>query len=272
MAKANEVNGYKIHSSDLTNLVLLNLIKDTSKKIFLSTGGSTIEEIAYATNTLKNSKKRLVLMHGFQNYPTQIDNCDLLKIKMYKNIFGKHCDIGYQDHLSGEDPLNFTTPLIAIGMGAQFLEKHVTMDRSKKGVDYYSSLEPKEFKSFVNLVRDSERSIGENPESINKKEENYRNNVKKVWYLKKNIRKGDKIKENNLIMKRPADNYVNCTNIEDLINKKSLENIDTNDPIRRSSLKNFVTALIVVRTASKRLPNKWIKLFYVLPKKSRTIF
>ena len=68
----------------------------------------------------------------------------------FKKIFGDYCEIGYQDHLSGEDPLNFSVPLVAMGMGAQFLEKHVTLDRSKKGVDYYSSLEPKELAKFVN--------------------------------------------------------------------------------------------------------------------------
>ena len=57
-------------------------------------------------------------------------------------------------------------------------------------------------------------------------------------------------------MKRPADNDVNCLKFEDLINRKTLENINCKNPINRSSLENRVTALIVARTNSKRLPRK----------------
>ena len=53
-----------------------------------------------------------------------------------KNIFGKTCDLGYQDHISGSDKMNMVTPIMALSLGARYLEKHVTLDRSKKGVDY----------------------------------------------------------------------------------------------------------------------------------------
>ena len=79
IAKSNNVDGYKIHSSDLTNSILLNLIKKSSKKIFLSTGGSTIEEIAYAVNTLKDAKiystmfselrEKIIQRNLFKPYP-----------------------------------------------------------------------------------------------------------------------------------------------------------------------------------------------------------
>ena len=134
IAKICNVDGYKIHSSDLNNNILLNLVAKTNKKIFLSVGGSTLEEIANALKVIKNNKNKIkpVILHGFQNYPTKINNCDLFKIKTYKKIFGKTCELGYQDHLSADNPLNFKTPIVALNLGAKYLEKHITINRKKK--------------------------------------------------------------------------------------------------------------------------------------------
>ena len=122
------------------------MLRKTQKKIFLSTGGSTLTEVNYAVNMLKENRKKPVLLHGFQSYPTKVKDCDLSRIKLFKEIFNNKCEIGYQDHISGDDPLNFIIPKVALGFGARYIEKHITYNRSKKGVDYYSSLEPIEFK------------------------------------------------------------------------------------------------------------------------------
>jgi N,N'-diacetyllegionaminate synthase len=260
IAKKCNVDGYKIHSSDLNNDILLKLLKNTSKKIFISAGGSTIEEIAFAINFLVKRKHRPIILHGFQNYPTSAKNCELLKIKSYKNIFGNNCELGYQDHISSEDLLNYSTPLIAIGLGAKYIEKHITFNRKKKGTDYYSSLEPNEFKNFVNLVRKSELAIGEEfYENMSLPELNYRSDVKKVWFLKKSIKKGSLIKKNNLIMLRPGLKNLNNTNLNFIKNKKSLTDINNLTALNNSMVVNNVTAIIVARSNSKRLKKKAYK-------------
>lgn len=280
IAKICNVDGYKIHSSDLNNNILLNLVAKTNKKIFLSAGGSTLEEIAYALKIIRNVTSRIkpIVLHGFQNYPTRINNCDLFKIKLYKKIFGTTCELGYQDHLSADNPLNYKTPLVAISLGAKYIEKHITMDRSKKGVDYYSSLEPKEFKKFVQLVRNSnhlngkskyiyeigkrnlELAMGDNNlESMSLAENNYRENVKKVWFLKKGISKGQYVKKTNIIMKRPATKNVHNLDWDILKNKKAKIKINKNINLNNLMFKNDITAIIVARNNSRRLKNKAIK-------------
>ena len=74
IAKSLDVDGFKLHSSDLNNLPLLELLRKTQKKIFLSTGGSTLTEVNYAVNMLKENRKKPVLLHGFQSYPTNIED------------------------------------------------------------------------------------------------------------------------------------------------------------------------------------------------------
>jgi N,N'-diacetyllegionaminate synthase len=279
VAKICDVDGYKIHSSDLNNNILLNLVSETNKKIFLSSGGSTIEEISKSIRILQNKKIKLkpIILHGFQNYPTKLNNCDLFKIRQYIKLFGKICDLGYQDHLAGENHLNYKTPILAACFGARYLEKHITLDRSKKGIDYYSSLEPQEFKTFVQGVRDFEinkknitqlgmtkkqlsLAIGNgNIENISVDESNYRKNVKKVWFLKKKVLSGNKIKKNNLIMKRPEEINKNNIDWDYFINKKTIKNINKNIIIDKSMFVNDITATIIARTNSKRLKNKVIK-------------
>ncbi len=253
------VHGFKLHSSDLNNFVLLDLVKKTNKKVFLSTGGSTFEEIAYAIKKMNLKKSRPILLHGFQDYPTKVENCDLNRIIKLKNIFGKTCDLGYQDHISGSDKMNMVTPIMALSLGARYLEKHVTLDRSKKGVDYYSSLEPKEFSEFVDLVRKSEKTFGSNIEAFSKSEIKYRDTVKKVWFLKKPLKKNKRIEKQNLIMKRPINAKVNPVSFEDLVGKKTNKAISVIDPIKRIDLDNSITAVIVARLKSKRLQRKALK-------------
>ena len=281
VAKICNVDGYKIHSSDLNNYILLNLVAKANKKIFLSIGGSTLEEVAYALNILKKYelKNKPIILHGFQSYPTKINNCDLFKIKMYKKIFGNKCELGYQDHISAENPLNYITPIIAKNFGAKYLEKHITVDRKKKGVDYYSSLEPSEFKKFVNLVKDSKQNyllgvkkknyqlaIGnKNLEEISEAENMYREQVKKAWFVRKNITKGNKINKHDLIMKRPADKNTNNIFWERFKNKKTIINVDTKNNINNSMFKNDITAIIVARNNSRRLKKKAIKKICDIP-------
>ena len=277
IAKKCNVDGYKIHSSDLNNDILLNLVAKSNKKIFLSVGGSTLEEIAYALKILKKSKKKPIILHGFQSYPTKLSNCDLFKIESYKKLFGNSYEIGYQDHLSADNYLNYKIPIIALGLGARYLEKHITLNRAKKGVDYYSSLEPREFKKFVDIVRVSKfinnkfvpklgigaknlkLAMGDYSfESMSLAEIKYRENVKKVWFLKKKITKNQYIKVNNLVMKRPSVKNTHSVSWDFLKNKKTLTNIDRNTSINKSMFQNDVT---VARSDSKRLKKKAIKKF-----------
>mgnify|MGYP001185750686 CR=1 FL=1 len=80
-------DGIKIHSSDLSNLHILKLLKNYKKKIFISCGGSTFFEI-YNTLQKLNSTK-ITLLHGFQSYPTAIHDINLNRLIQLKNFFKK---------------------------------------------------------------------------------------------------------------------------------------------------------------------------------------
>ena len=65
-------------------------------------------------------------MHGFQAYPTNIKDINLNRFKMLSEQFKDNVELGFQDHTSGSDKLNFYLPSVVIGMGATYIEKHIT--------------------------------------------------------------------------------------------------------------------------------------------------
>ena len=256
LAKKLNVHGYKIHSSDLLNYFLLKKVSKKKKKIFLSTGGSKIAEIKYALKFFQNSKNKPILLHGFQSYPTKIEDTKLKRINYLRSYFQNQADIGYQDHTSGDDPFNLYLPLIAIGMGANVIEKHVTLNRKKKGVDYYSSIEPKELKKFIEIIRKSNVALGKNIISFSKSEKKYRSQVKKHWVSNKDLSKKNKIQNNNVSMKRVHSKNLEPMYFEDIQGTQVIKKIYKDELINFSNIKKKNVAVIVARSNSKRLKKK----------------
>ena len=111
-------------------------------------------------------------MHSFQGYPTKLKDLNLQKILALKEKFG--LPIGLMDHISGDSKLAMIVPLLGISLGAQIIEKHITLDRSEKGLDYFSALNPNEFLSLVSLIKKSQIAIGKKSFELGKNELQYR--------------------------------------------------------------------------------------------------
>ncbi len=262
VANNKKVDGFKVHSSDLINKNLLDKLCRVKKKdIFLSTGGSTLREISYAVNVLKKKNIKPILMHGFQSYPTKIKDTNLNRINLLKNIFKQNCFYGYQDHIAGDDEMSSIIPLVSLTLNIDFIEKHVTFNRSKKGVDYFSSIEPKNLKKFISQINKVKTSFGINQLNFSKSEKKYRDEVKKIWYLNKNLKKNKRISHNDLLMLRPPSQNVAPAFIEKFEKINLNRNYKKNTCLTHSaSSENKVGAIIVSRLKSQRLPNKALKL------------
>ena len=261
IAKKSKLDGYKIHSSDLNNTPLLELLSKDNKKIFLAIGGSTILEILNALEILNknNNQKEIILMHGFQSYPTATEDSNLNRLKILKDLFNSEIKIGYSDHVSGDDFFATVLPALALPYDVSYIEKHVTFDRHKKGVDYYSSYEPVEFKKFIYDIHRAENSLGHKFFRFSEAERAYRNSVKKSWTSSKSLKMGKIISPKDIIMKRTT-NFIHPLFYEDIIGKKLKKSISPETTITRDMFKNKVLAIIVARMDSSRLPNKAIKL------------
>lgn len=258
VAKNNDIDGYKIHSSDLNNTKLLEKLALQDKKVFLATGGSTILEIRYALDKLLkyNKVSEIILLHGFQAYPTKVEDSVLSRLEKLQELFCNDIvKIGYSDHVSGDDKFATILPLMTIPYRVSYIEKHVTLDRSAKGVDYYSSYEPNELKEFIKDLRLAESAIGKNPLKFSESEKQYRNSVKKSWTTTRDINKNEIIKPDDIIMKR-TPNFFAPPIYEEIIDNVLINNLKKEESIKKSNLKNKILAIIVARSDSSRLPGK----------------
>ena len=137
-----DVPCYKIASASLTDDNLLKYTKSKGKPILLSTGMSTMEEIRNAVSIL--GEENLVIYHCTSTYPSDTGEMNLRVIPEFKKEFS--CPIGYSGHERG-----ITPSVIAVVMGANSVERHITNDRTNWGSDQAASLETA---GLYHMVRD----------------------------------------------------------------------------------------------------------------------
>jgi N,N'-diacetyllegionaminate synthase len=253
-----DIAGFKMHSSDLSNEILLRMTARRRKPVLLGVGGATHLEIKNALAILREYGDKtisIVLMHGFQAYPTSIEDTNLERLAYLKNAFGDRAEIGISDHIAGDDPFAEIIPLMAIPYGIHYIEKHITLDREQKGVDYYSALEPGSFKEFELKVRKAELSLGKKQISFPASEIEYRATVKKKWLFARDTTKGQVVHCDDLVFKRD-DSSVSSLNYSEIINQELQKDTTAENLVQRSDFDNKVLAIVVARSASRRLPNK----------------
>jgi sialic acid synthase SpsE len=198
-------DAYKIHSADVSNPHLLRHVARTGKRIDLSVGGSTLDEIQAALQCIgDHSDSDVWLMYGYQNFPTRPDDVHLDYMMKLRDLF--ELPIGYQDHSDATTRAAFSLPAAAVGMGVDVLEKHITHDRSFGGADHEAALNPDEFEEFVEMVRTVDAAKGRStPRPFSEAEEAYRRNSKKSIVAARDLEAGEILKREDVVFRRSND-------------------------------------------------------------------
>lgn len=192
---------FKIPSGEITNLPYLRHIGKLNKKIILSTGMSNMDEVKNALDILINSgtkKNKITVLHANTQYPTPIEDVNLRAMI----TMGKELDVkfGYSDHTLGIE-----VNIAAVAMGAQCIEKHITLDCNMEGPDHKASLEPEQLKKMVKVIRNIELTLGNGIKKLSKSEMQNIKIVRKSIVAKTKIKKGEVLSKNNLAVKRPGE-------------------------------------------------------------------
>lgn len=189
---------YKIPSGEITNLPYLREMASLGKKIILSTGMSTLEEIKEAVDILKKyGAADVCVLHCNTSYPTPFEDVNLKAMVTLMDILD--LEVGYSDHTIGIE-----VPIAAVAMGATIIEKHFTLDKGMSGPDHKASLEPDELKQMVRCIRNIEKALGDGKKQVSASESGNMSVVRKSIVAAEKIHKGEIFTERNLTTKRPG--------------------------------------------------------------------
>ena len=163
------VSKYKVGSGDTGNKLLLKKLAQTTKEVIISSGMSTLDELAQLSSFLVDSKIQYSLLHCVSKYPTAPKDINLHRIIEMSELFD--CPIGFSDH-SGKIP----TSLAAVSLGACIIEVHCTFDKDMFGPDSSSSLTFEQLSELVQGIRFLEKAL-KNKNAINRDDEITRNKI-----------------------------------------------------------------------------------------------
>jgi len=141
----------KVASASLTDTALLSKIAATKVPLILSTGMSTMNEIESAVALISNTQ--FGLAHATSTYPCQPTELNLRMIQTLDSKF--KVPVGYSGHETG-----LATTVAAVALGATFIERHITLDRSMWGTDHSASVEPTGLDRLVRDIRNTETALG----------------------------------------------------------------------------------------------------------------
>ena len=210
---------FKIPSGEITNLPYLREIGKLNKKIIISTGMSNVKEIKKAIQILiKNGTKRnnISILHCNTEYPTPFRDVNLRAMNTLKKKF--RCPVGYSDHTIGIE-----IPIAAVALGANIIEKHITLNRNMKGPDHKASIEPKDFEKMIKGIRIIEKSLGNGIKKPSLSEKKNIPIARKSIVAAKKIKKGEIFTIKNLTVKRPGTGLSPML-WDKILGKKSLKN------------------------------------------------
>ena len=191
----------KVASRDLTNLPLLAAMAETKIPIILSTGMAGRRELDDALEAITRYHSQISILHCVSQYPTRPENLNLRTITYLQKHYGQY-RIGFSDHTIG-----IAAPVVAVGMGARIIEKHITIDRRMKGTDQLGSLGPDGVNRMIRDIRVAEMWIGREELYIDPAVSAARVKLERSIATKVALEAGDIVTEDKIHMLSPGDGY-----------------------------------------------------------------
>lgn len=191
----------KVPSGEITNLPYLRAVARAGQPVILSTGMSTIPEIAEAIEILTSgplTRDDITVLHCNTEYPTPMRDVNLLAMSRIASELNVR--VGYSDHTCGIE-----VPIAATALGAAVIEKHFTLDRSLPGPDHRASLIPSELESMVRAIRNIDLALGTGGKHVTESERKNMVVARKSIVALRPIKAGEIYTESNVTVKRPGN-------------------------------------------------------------------
>ena len=222
------VKAFKIGSGEMTDIPTIKKISKFKLPIIISTGMCTVDEIQQTYNEVLKINKNLILMNCTSEYPPKYEDINLGFIPIMKKKFSK-AYIGHSDHTS-----SLVTSIGAVALGAKLIEKHVTLDKAKRGPDADVSISFQELTTLVREIETLSKTLG------TKKEVYFKEMPIRKWAFRsivstRDIKKNTKISQSMIWSKRPGTG-IPAKDMTKVIGRKAKKNIPFNKLIKWSDI------------------------------------
>lgn len=198
LAAEEGADAFKVHSTDMENPEFIKAVAGVGRPVLFATGGVPEDALREAMAIAQGGS--VGLLHGFQTFPTPVEEIRFRDLALLKERY--RVPVGFLDHTDGGSAFALLAPALALTYGANLVEKHFTLDRSQKGYDYQSSLNPGDFHRMVELLRQAERAQGDGPSVPSEAARRYHRQMARSIVAAGLIPRGEVLKAEMLAFKR----------------------------------------------------------------------
>ncbi len=187
------VDLYKIASYEMTHLPLLRHVARKGKPVIMSTGTANLAEVSASVAAFRETgNEDLILMQCTAKYPAPLDSLNVRAMVTLKERFS--LPTGLSDH--SRDPV--AGPVTAAALGADVLEKHITLSNRLPGPDHAFAVEPGELAKLVRRVRQVEAAAGTGVKEVLPDEEELRSFSRRALFSTRSIAEGETFTPDNI--------------------------------------------------------------------------
>jgi pseudaminic acid synthase len=223
-----DVQMYKIASLESSDHALIKLVAETGKPTIISTGATELEEIDDLVEVFRSTgNQNLTLLVCTSSYPSRPEDAHLNRIRFLQDRY--RVKVGLSDHTLG-----IGVSIAAIALGAEVIEKHITLRRLDGGADGEFSMEPEEFEQLVTVGNMAKVSLGKSEWSVQESEKESRR-LRRSLYIVENVRKGDRVTEENVRAIRPGAG-LSPKYLSKIIGKQFVESFERGTPLQSGHL------------------------------------
>ena len=223
---------WKVSSGLLTHTPIIEYLASLKRPLLISTGMASQEDIDLAIKSAKLAGNNdISLFQCTSVYPTPVEEINLSTINWLKDKY--QYPVGFSDHSLGDDAV-----FLSIAAGATLIEKHFSLDLSRKGFDHGISLNEKGLKKMVDRVRLAETMMGSSEKIISDAVSETRDKFLRYVVATQSIAIGDKFSSDNMGIKRsmPGAFGLEPKSYESIIGKTSVSNISIDQLIQPTDL------------------------------------
>jgi sialic acid synthase SpsE len=219
-----DVDAVKIASPDAVNWPLIEAMLELGKPMLISTGTASVEELEEARRLCEDHAT--VFLHCVSMYPTPGEAAGMGRMKAMREQL--RCEVGYSDHTNSG-----RSAVLAVGMGARVIEKHLTYDCNAKGPDHAASCDGRRFKEYVEQIRGAEAAM--RWDEARDVEGDVRKVSRQSVCAAADLKKGQVVKREDVTIKRPGTGMA-AGRLKEVVGKKLKRDVKKNWLLREGDV------------------------------------